>query len=59
MPSGDLPPNPAELLGTQRMSALLEELSDQVDVVIVEGRDQRNGWGGTTVTIELPLCEQG
>jgi capsular exopolysaccharide synthesis family protein len=34
--SGSLPPNPAELLGSQRMSQILEELCGQVDVVVID-----------------------
>jgi Mrp family chromosome partitioning ATPase len=34
--SGSLPPNPAELLGSERMSQLLTELTSQVDVVVID-----------------------
>ena len=34
--SGPLPPNPAELLGSQRMRALLERLTSGVDLVIID-----------------------
>jgi len=34
--SGSLPPNPAELLNSSRMGEILEELSDQADVVIID-----------------------
>lgn len=34
--SGSLPPNPAELLGSQRMSKILEELCQNVDVVVID-----------------------
>ena len=34
--SGSLPPNPAELLGSQRMSQILDELCAQVDVVVID-----------------------
>ena len=34
--SGSLPPNPAELLGSDRMSQLLAELQDLVDVVMID-----------------------
>lgn len=36
MPSGPLPPSPAELLGSQRMAALIEELKEQADIVIFD-----------------------
>ncbi len=36
MVSGDLPPNPAELLGSNRVGRLLDELQKQVDIVIVD-----------------------
>lgn len=36
MPSGPLPPNPAELLGSQRMTALLQQLVTQADVVLFD-----------------------
>jgi capsular exopolysaccharide synthesis family protein len=34
--SGSLPPNPAELLGSQKMNQILEELTAQSDVVIID-----------------------
>ncbi len=34
--SGSLPPNPAELLGSERMVQILEELSALVDVVVID-----------------------
>jgi polysaccharide biosynthesis transport protein len=34
--SGSLPPNPAELLGSTRMSQILDELSDLVDVIVID-----------------------
>jgi polysaccharide biosynthesis transport protein len=34
--SGSLPPNPAELLESQRMSALLEQFSTQYDLVVID-----------------------
>jgi succinoglycan biosynthesis transport protein ExoP len=37
LPSGELPPNPAELLGSQRMQELLHELAQQVDIVLIDG----------------------
>ena len=36
MPSGPLPPNPSELVGSQRMQDLVEELLQHVDFVIVD-----------------------
>lgn len=36
MPSGPLPPNPAELLGSQRMTTLLQQLVMQADVVLFD-----------------------
>ena len=36
LPSGELPHNPAEMLGSQRMQDLLDELAGQVDVVILD-----------------------
>ena len=36
LPSGPLPPNPAELLGSQRMAQILEELKQQADVVVLD-----------------------
>ncbi len=35
--SGDLPPNPAELLGSKRMDQILEGLERVADIVIVDG----------------------
>ncbi|HEV2122174.1 MAG TPA: polysaccharide biosynthesis tyrosine autokinase [Chloroflexota bacterium] len=37
LPCGPIPPNPAELLASGRMKALLEEAIEQYDVVIVDG----------------------
>lgn len=34
--SGNLPPNPAELLGSQKMASILAEISSHVDVVIID-----------------------
>jgi len=34
--SGELPPNPAELLGSRRMEDLLSELAGRVDLVIID-----------------------
>lgn len=36
LPTGKLPPNPAELLGSQRAAALLESLSGLADVVVID-----------------------
>jgi non-specific protein-tyrosine kinase len=36
LPAGPLPPNPAELLGSQRMRELLDDLAQQVDVVLID-----------------------
>jgi polysaccharide biosynthesis transport protein len=34
--SGSLPPNPAELLGSERMSQILDELRGLVDVIVID-----------------------
>ena len=34
--SGDVPPNPSELLGSDRMSELLEKMSDRYDYILVD-----------------------
>ena len=36
MTSGPQPPNPAELLGSQRMTNLLEDLKSQADIVLID-----------------------
>lgn len=36
LPSGELPPNPSELLGSRRMAALLEALSEKFDYIIID-----------------------
>jgi capsular exopolysaccharide synthesis family protein len=36
LPSGFLPPNPSELLGSQHMADLLDELREKFDVIIVD-----------------------
>lgn len=35
--AGDLPPNPSELLGSRRMSEILESLGSDADIVIIDG----------------------
>lgn len=36
LPAGTLPPNPSELLGSQRMTRLLEELTGLADIVVFD-----------------------
>lgn len=36
LPSGDLPPNPSELLGSRRMSSVLKVLSEKFDYIIID-----------------------
>ena len=36
LPSGPLPPNPAELLGSRQMTALLDQLSENYDLLILD-----------------------
>lgn len=36
LPSGDIPPNPSELLGSSRMRHLLEKLRDAFDYIIID-----------------------
>lgn len=36
LPCGAVPPNPAELLGSQRMGAVMKNLSDRYDCIIVD-----------------------
>jgi capsular exopolysaccharide synthesis family protein len=36
LPSGDIPPNPSELLGSSRMESLLEKLREMFDYIIVD-----------------------
>jgi succinoglycan biosynthesis transport protein ExoP len=36
LPSGELPPNPAEMVGSQHMQKLLHELAQQADVVLID-----------------------
>jgi capsular exopolysaccharide synthesis family protein len=36
LPTGDIPPNPGELLGSQRMRATLRELAAQADLVLLD-----------------------
>ncbi len=37
MPSGNIPPNPSELLVTSQMTTLLEELKKEFDLIIIDG----------------------
>jgi capsular exopolysaccharide synthesis family protein len=41
MPSGPLPPNPAELLGSRRMAELIDEVKSLADVVIFDSPPAR------------------
>ena len=36
LPSGDIPPNPSELLGSERMSSFVEKLKDSFDFILVD-----------------------
>jgi succinoglycan biosynthesis transport protein ExoP len=36
LPSGPLPPNPSELLGSQKMRRLIERLKDEADIVLFD-----------------------
>lgn len=36
LPAGQLPPNPSEMLGSERMAAILEELAASADVVLID-----------------------
>ena len=36
LPSGSLPPNPADLLGSQRMDAVIKQLKGEADVVLFD-----------------------
>ncbi|MBO4468506.1 MAG: CpsD/CapB family tyrosine-protein kinase [Clostridia bacterium] len=36
LPSGDIPPNPSELLGSERMARFVEKLRDSFDFVIID-----------------------
>lgn len=36
LPSGPIPPNPSELLGSAKMKALMEELSNNFDIIIYD-----------------------
>lgn len=36
MPSGDIPPNPSELLGSKRMESALQSLREEFDYIIVD-----------------------
>ncbi len=37
LPAGAIPPNPSELLGTQKMNTLLDELKKFCDIIIIDG----------------------
>ena len=36
LPSGDIPPNPSELLGSRRMQAVLEDLKEHFDYIVID-----------------------
>lgn len=48
LPSGALPPNPADIMGSQRMQVLLEELKAQADIVLLVTPP-------VTVAVDAPL----
>lgn len=37
IPGGNIPPNPSELLGSEKMKRFLDELKDLVDIIILDG----------------------
>ncbi|MEA2298010.1 MAG: tyrosine-protein kinase [Solirubrobacteraceae bacterium] len=51
LPAGPTPPNPSELIGSQRMRALIRELESSADVVILDSTPL------LTVSDSLPLLE--
>lgn len=55
LPSGAVPPNPAELLDSERMKALIVELRDQYDVIVL---DAPPVLAVTDATILTALAEQ-
>jgi capsular exopolysaccharide synthesis family protein len=36
LPSGELPPNPAEIVGSQQMQKVLHKLAEQADIVLID-----------------------
>lgn len=36
LPSGDIPPNPSELLGSRRMGSILEKLKEMFDYILID-----------------------
>jgi len=54
LPSGPIPPNPAELLATNRISAILAELSEHFDIVLV---DSPPVLGLADVPVLSAICE--
>ena len=36
MPAGDIPPNPSELLGSERMRSMLERFAEVFDVIVID-----------------------
>ena len=36
LPSGEIPPNPSELLGSTRMEAILKELKEKFDYIVID-----------------------
>lgn len=54
LPSGPLPPNPADLLSTSRFQTVLREASERFDVVIVDGPPIL---GLADATLLAPVCK--
>ncbi|MGI8873777.1 MAG: polysaccharide biosynthesis tyrosine autokinase [Egibacteraceae bacterium] len=52
LPAGPKPPNPSELIGSKRMSALLDELTARADVVVIDTPPM------LVVSDAFPLLEQ-
>jgi capsular exopolysaccharide synthesis family protein len=36
LPAGPLPPNPSEMLGSERMAVILEQLAERADIVVID-----------------------
>jgi capsular exopolysaccharide synthesis family protein len=63
LPAGTIPPNPAELLGSQRMKALIEQLTTFADVVLFDSPPSLvvadSAILGTSVDGVLLVCDSG
>lgn len=56
LPTGALPPNPSELLASQRMSAVVSDLGKAADIVLIDSPALDQGTDGVLVAAQADHC---